>query len=101
MTRKAERRFWLYILASKPRGVLYVGVTNDLVRRVWQHREGVVDGFTRKYFVRKLVYFEEHATAEAAIEREKKLKRWRRAWKVALIEKSNPYWHDLFEEIAA
>ena len=87
------RRFWVYILASKTR-VLYIGVTNELQRRVWEHRKGDVSGFTAKYNVKRLIYYEEHATAHAAISREKQLKRWRREKKVRLIEQMNPRWLD-------
>ena len=91
---------WLYILANKPGGTLYVGVTNDLVRRVYEHRTKAVPGFTSRYGVDKLVWFEIHATAEAAITREKELKKWRRDWKVRLIEESNPEWVDLYPGIS-
>jgi putative endonuclease len=93
------RRYWVYILASRPRGALYVGMTNDLVRRVYQHREGVVGGFTKEYGVKQLVYFEEHATAMAAIQREKNIKHWTRKWKIDLIVGMNPEWRDLYEDI--
>ncbi|GLK80127.1 GIY-YIG nuclease family protein [Methylopila turkensis] len=96
-----ERRFFVYILASDRMGTLYVGVTSNLVRRTWQHREHVVDGFTARYGVTKLVYFEIHATAEAAIHREKRLKHWPRDWKLNLIERDNPTWNDLFDPIAS
>jgi putative endonuclease len=91
--------YWVYILASAPRGTLYVGVTNDLVRRVYEHREGLVEGFTRKYAVKHLVYFEPHDTIMLAIQREKNIKHWPRQWKVDLIARDNPAWHDLYEEI--
>jgi putative endonuclease len=91
---------YVYILASKPRGTLYVGVTNDLVRRVAEHKTGAIPGFTKKYGVRTLVYFEEHGDYAVAITREKKLKRWRRDWKRSLIEETNPHWADLFGGIA-
>ena len=93
------RSYWVYILASRIGGTLYVGVTNDLVRRVDAHRSGVVEGFTRKYGVFKLVYFEQFDDPAHAIEREKRLKRWRRAWKVRLIEAANPDWIDLYPAI--
>ena len=95
-----EKRFYVYILASKPRGSIYVGMTNDLVRRVWQHKEGQADGFTKQYWIKRLVYYEIHATAENAIKREKRLKRWRRAWKDDLVETVNPKWRDLYNDIA-
>ena len=91
---------YVYILSNRPRGRLYVGVTNDLARRTWEHRESAVDGFTKRYNVKTLVYMEQHEDIREAIAREKKLKRWRRAWKLALIEGENPAWRDLFEEIA-
>ncbi len=87
--------YWLYILASRPRGTLYVGMTNDLVRLVHEHREGLADGFTKEHAVKMLVYFEQHATAIAAIQREKNIKRWPRKWKVDLICSMNPDWRDL------
>ncbi len=80
-------------------GTLYVGVTSDLVRRVYEHREGLVDGFTKTQELKRLVYFEAHDEIGAAIQREKSLKRWSRAWKVELIQKSNPFWDDLFDQI--
>jgi putative endonuclease len=89
----------VYILASQRNGTLYVGVTSNLVQRVWQHKSLLVPGFTLNNAVHRLVWFEQHATMEAAIEREKCLKRWNRAWKISLIERSNPYWHDLYESL--
>ena len=83
-------------MASRRRGTLYTGVTSDLVKRAWEHREGMVDGFTKQYRVKTLVWFEMHDNAESAITREKRLKEWRRAWKIDLIEKANPWWRDLF-----
>jgi putative endonuclease len=91
--------YWVYILASKPRGTLYVGVTNNLVRRVFEHREGLVDGFTRQHRVKMLVYYERHDTALAAIQREKNIKHWSRAWKLDLIQSMNPGWRDLYDDI--
>jgi len=91
------KRFFVYLLASDRNGTLYVGMTSDLVRRVWQHREKVVDGFTEKYAVDRLVWFAEFGTAEAAIVREKQVKKWNRAWKIRLIEEANPNWDDLYE----
>jgi putative endonuclease len=90
----------VYILASRRNGTLHVGVTSGLKRRVWEHQTDVVDGFTRRYSVHTLVYAEFHATMEEAILREKRIKTWRRAWKVKLIEDTNPTWHDLYDEIA-
>ena len=94
-----ERSFWVYILASSPGGTLYVGVTNDLVRRAYEHREGLVRGFTRRYGIKILVYYEQHATAELAIQREKNIKHWPREWKIDLIVGMNPTWCDLYDEI--
>ena len=85
----------VYILASKRNGTLYVGVTSDLRKRVWQHRQHVLPGFTAKYAIERLVWYEVHADMRAAIAREKALKKWRRAWKIELVERSNPYWRDL------
>jgi putative endonuclease len=95
-----ERCYWVYILASAIGGMLYVGVTNDLVRRVYEHRMGLADGFTKKYGIHRLVYFEQYSEIEAAILREKRLKKWNRAWKIRLIEESNPNWDDLYPQIA-
>ncbi len=82
--------YWVYILASKPDGTLYVGVTNDLVRRVYEHREGLAESFTRRYGIKRLVYFEAHETIAAALQREKNIKHWSREWKVDLIDANNP-----------
>ena len=90
---------WVYIMTNHPNGTLYIGVTNDLVRRVWEHRNGVGDGFTRRYYLERLVWFEHHEDITAAIQRETSLKRWPRAWKVALIVRENPAWNDLYEEL--
>jgi putative endonuclease len=94
-----EKRFWTYILASEFNGTLYVGMTSDIIKRVWEHKNNVVKGFTEKYNVHRLVYFEEHSTAENAIRREKRLKKYNRDWKKNLIEKDNPDWKDLYEAI--
>ena len=94
-----EKRFWVYIVTDKPYGTLYIGVTNDLARRVYEHREGLVDGFTKKYGLKRLVYYEEYPTPVEAIEREKKLKKWKRDWKKQLIEKFNPTWRDLYVDL--
>ena len=90
----------VYILASKRNGTLYIGVTSDLAKRIWQHKNDVVDGFTKRYSVHYLVWYELHETMESAIGREKALKNWKRVWKLELIEKSNPGWQDLYETIA-
>jgi putative endonuclease len=96
-----ERTYWVHILASKLGGTLYIGVTSNLVKRVYEHRTEVVPGFTKEYGVHRLVYFEQHTDIEAAIRREKRLKKWNRAWKIRLIEKVNPNWDDLYPQIAA
>ena len=86
----------VYIMASRRNGTLYVGITTNLPRRAYEHRHGLVPGFTQDYNVRRLVYFEQHGSIEDAIVREKRLKKWKRAWKIELIEASNPDWNDLF-----
>jgi len=96
-----DKRFWIYIVADKPYGTLYLGVTSDLARRAYEHREGLYAGFTQKYGLKQLVYYEEHSSAEAAIEREKKLKKWKRNWKIQLIAKLNPTWRDLYLDLNA
>ncbi len=88
------------MLASQKNGTLFIGVTNDLLRRVQEHREGLVAGFTKKYQVKALVYFEVHSDINQAIAREKLMKRWRRSWKLRLIESGNPHWLDLWPELA-
>jgi len=92
--------YYVYILASGRHGTLYVGVTNDLIRRVFEHRSGVVPGFTKKHRVHRLVYFEPHTDVSEAILREKRIKRWLRTWKIELIERENPRWRDLWPELA-
>ena len=96
-----ERQYYVYLLASRKNGTLYTGVTSDLLRRVVQHKSGAVPGFTQKYGVHRLVYYEVFGDIEAAIQREKRLKRWRRSWKIALIEQMNPQWRDLYEDITS
>jgi putative endonuclease len=91
----------VYILASKRNGTLYIGVTSDLAKRVWQHKNDVCEGFTKKYGVHTLVYYEMHADMTEAIRREKQLKKWNRAWKIELIEKENPKWLDLWPTLVA
>jgi putative endonuclease len=89
----------VYILASRPNGTLYIGVTSDLVKRIWEHKNDVVEGFTRQYQVHTLVFYELHADMLTAITREKQLKKWNRDWKINLIEKDNPNWSDLWPSI--
>lgn len=89
----------VYILASERNGTLYIGVTSDLIKRVWQHKESLADGFTKKYGVKMLVWYEQHETMESAIAKEKAMKKWLRKWKLKTIEQTNPDWHDLWPEI--
>jgi len=89
-------KYYVYILASKRNGTLYIGVTSDLVRRVYEHKSDLVDGFTKRYQVHDLVYYEMTSDAESAIRREKQIKKWNRGWKLRLIEKNNPDWRDLY-----
>ena len=93
------KHYFVYILASQRNGTLYVGFTGDLIARAWSHKNNVVEGFTKKYQVHRLVYYEVFEDKEAAVLREKKLKKWRRAWKLELIETMNPEWKDLYNEI--
>ena len=92
-------QFYVYFLASRPGGAIYIGVTNDLVRRVYEHKNNLVEGFTKRYRVHRLVYFEVYDSVRDAIQREKNMKHWPRAWKTRLITKSNPTWRDLYDEI--
>ena len=94
-----KKTFYVYILANKRNGTLYIGVTSDLLKRVWEHKEKLSEGFTAKYGVDKLVYYEQFQDAEYALSREKRLKKYNRKWKLDLIEKSNPVWKDLYEEL--
>ncbi|HEX6004274.1 MAG TPA: GIY-YIG nuclease family protein [Burkholderiales bacterium] len=89
----------VYILASRPNGTLYVGVTSDLVKRIWEHKNDFVPGFTRRYAVHTLVWYERHEIMDSAITREKAIKEWQRRWKIELIERSNPEWRDLYPDI--
>ena len=98
---RAERSYWVYILASDVGGTLYIGVSINLVRRVYEHRTEAAEGFTSKYEVSRLVYYEQFSDIENAIRREKRLKRWNRGWKIDLIEKTKPNWIDLFPGIAS
>jgi putative endonuclease len=89
----------IYIMANKKNGTLYIGVTSDLIKRIWQHRMDFMEGFTKKYQVHLLVFFEFHETMKAAILREKQLKSWKRNWKLKIIERDNPNWRDLYDEL--
>lgn len=91
--------FYVYILSSKQNGTLYTGVTSDLVKRIYEHKNNLADGFTKKYNIHQLVWYEIHETAETAITREKQIKKWQRKWKLELIERNNPQWKDLYEDI--
>ena len=90
---------WVYIITNRPNGTLYVGVTNNIQRRAWEHREGLCEGFSKRYGLTRLVYVEQHPTMIDAIRREKAIKRWRRAWKIRVILGANPDWTDLYETI--
>ena len=93
------RSYYVYLLASRRKGTLYVGVTNDLSKRVWQHKQDLVEGFTKKHGVKTLVWYEQTESIESAIVREKQIKKWNRAWKIGLIEANNPDWKDLYEDV--
>ena len=93
-------QYYIYILASKNNGTLYIGVTSNLIRRIHEHKNGMADGFTKKYFAHNLVYYEVTESAVSAIAREKQLKKWNREWKIRLIEKSNPEWNDLYPSLS-
>ena len=93
------RQYYVYILASQRNGTLYIGVTNDLIKRVYEHKNDIVSGFTEKYQVHKLMYYEIHDDIYQAITREKRIKKWKRQWKIELIEKTNPGWKDLYHDL--
>ncbi len=95
---EAMKTYYVYVLSSKRNGTLYIGVTNDLIRRVYEHKPNLIAGFTSKYNVHRLVYYEQFDNIEYAIHREKRLKKWNRKWKLALIEKENPNWNDLYKD---
>ena len=90
---------WVYIITNRPNGTLYVGVTSDIAKRAWEHREGVVDGFSKRYGLKRLVYAERHEDITDAIRREKRMKTWPRAWKINLIREANPSWKDLYQAL--
>lgn len=93
--------YYVYILSSKKHGVLYIGVTGNLIKRIYEHKENIEEGFTKKYSVHNLVYYEQTSNVNEAIKREKQLKKWRRQWKINLIEKDNPNWNDLYKELCS
>lgn len=95
----SQKEYYVYILASQKYGTLYIGITNNLLKRVYQHKEGLVAGFTKKYHVHQLVYYEVHGDVNEAILREKQMKKWRRDWKINLIERDNPQWLDIYREL--
>ena len=95
-----DHEYFVYMLASKPQGTLYVGVTNDLMRRVYQHKDGLLPGFTKKYGVKMLVWYNAYGDINDAIAQEKRIKRWRRDWKKNLIERDNPHWIDLYPALS-
>jgi len=94
-----KKKFYVYIIAKACNSTFYVGVTSDLPKRVWEHKNEIADSFTKKYDIKTLAYFEIHENAEAAIKREKQLKKWNRPWKMRLIEEQNPDWNDLYDKI--
>ena len=94
-----EKQYFVYILASKPYGTLYIGVTSHLIQRIYQHKKGLADGFTKKYNIHQLVYYEIHLDVSEAILREKRLKKWNRQWKINLIEQDNPQWLNLSDDL--
>lgn len=94
-----SKNYYVYILASDRYGTIYIGVTSDLVKRIWQHKAGLVSGYTKEYKVKRLVWYEVHEDIKAAITREKQIKKWNRAWKIELIQKHNPLWDDLYEAV--
>ncbi len=93
--------FFVYILANRRNGTLYIGMTDDLVKRIWQHRNDIIPGFTQRYDVKILVWYERHESRKSAFARERQMKKWNRAWKLELIEKTNPDWRDLWDELNA
>jgi len=91
--------YYVYIMASKRNGTLYIGVTNDLIKRIYEHKNNLVDGFTKKYRIHNLVYYEQTEDVKSALQREKQLKKWNRKWKIRLIEEMNPEWKDLYDSL--
>jgi len=94
-----DKQYYIYILASKRNGTLYTGFTSDLIKRIWQHKNGLLEGFSKRYGTKFLVYFEAYNDVEEAIYREKRIKKWNREWKIKLIEKANPNWKDLYQNL--
>ena len=98
-TKMTDKSYYLYILCNKRNGTLYTGITSDLVRRIWQHKNGAIEGFTKRYGLKLLVHFEQYTDVKEAILREKRIKKWNRQWKIHLIEKDNPNWEDLYQKL--
>jgi putative endonuclease len=98
-TMPKQKQYWVYIITNKKNGSLYIGVTSDLVKRIWQHKQKLVEGFSSRYNLTQLVYLESYNDVELAIRREKRLKKYKRQWKINLIEQENPEWNDLYQEI--
>ncbi len=94
-----EKKYYIYILANERNGTLYIGVTNSLIRRIYEHKHNLVEGFTKDHNIHRLVYYEEYNQIDNAISREKQMKKWNRKWKLQIIEKDNPGWRDLYEEL--
>ena len=94
-----DQKYYVYIICNKRNGTLYIGITSDLIKRTWQHKNGLVKGFSKQYGLKTLVYFEAYQNVEEAILREKRLKKWNREWKIKLIEKTNPDWKDLYQRL--
>lgn len=94
-----EKQFFVYMMASQKNGTLYIGVTSDLKKRVWEHKNSVVEGFTEKYEAHRLVWYEAHGNAESAITKEKQMKEWKRDWKIKRVEEENPNWNDLYDRV--
>ena len=96
-----KEHFYIYMLASEERGTIYIGVTSDLIKRIGEHKSKTIKGFTKRYDVTQLVYYEVHDSSESALMREKQIKEWKRQWKINLIEEENPHWHDLYDRITS
>ncbi len=94
-----DKQYYVYIICNKRNGTLYTGITSDLIKRVWQHKKGLVEGFSKRYGLKTLIYFEAYQDVEEAILREKRIKKWNRKWKINLIEKANPNWNDLYQSL--
>ncbi len=98
-SKMTDKQYYVYIICNKRNGTLYTGITSNLIKRIWQHKNGLVEGFSKRYSIKLLVYFEAHNDVEEAIFREKRIKKWNRKWKLNLIEKNNPNWDDLYQSL--